>query len=235
MDSFDTVRGQDLRLMNTQHVTHIYHFNIGSLILHIAYEILLESLSFLQDRDFSKQPHAYRQYSFRFILSKPDQIMEGLERLAAALPPAKFEAPCDCEICMLQYPGHRSSAGQVLNYAGHLSNEAATTKAAERTRSIQRDKDHIASMIKSHGNAILKKWRRDQQYRRNTLQRVDTHIYPTRDPLLNMLGTPGSTTNEEVTKNRMALLLPYINLEDLVEDSSVLINLLHNRSNYPPE
>ncbi len=160
--------------------------------------------------------------------------MEGLERLAAALPPAKFEAPCDCEICMLLYAGHRSSAGQVLKYAGHLSNEAATTMAAERTRSIQHDKDHIASMIKRHGNAILKKWRRDQQSRRKTLQRVNTDIYPTRDPLLNMLGTPGSTTNEEVTHNRMALLLPYINLENLVEDSSFLINLLQNRSNYPP-
>lgn len=161
--------------------------------------------------------------------------MEALGKLAAALPPANFEEPCDCDYCMLQYAGHKSSAGQDLKYEGYLSNEAAAKKAAEYTERIQQARDHIAYMTNNHGNAILKKWRRDQQYRRKTLQKVKADIYPTRDPLLNMLGTPNSTSSEDLADNRMALLLPYINLEDLIEDSSHLISLLHNRSRYPPE
>ncbi len=39
MGPFEAVQGRDLRLIDTQHVAHIYHFNIGSLILHIAFEI----------------------------------------------------------------------------------------------------------------------------------------------------------------------------------------------------
>ncbi len=161
--------------------------------------------------------------------------MEGLERFAAALPPTEFEAPCDCDYCMLQYAGHNASADLVLSYAGHLSNEAAAKRAGEYTESIQKNRQHIICMINNHGNAILKKWRRDQQYRRKTLLKVDPSIYPTRNPMLSMLGTPGSTSSEDLTNSRRAFLLPYINLEDLIGDGSNLIKLLHKRCEFPLE
>lgn len=47
--------------------------------------------------------------------------------------------------------------------------------------------------------------------------------------MVTMLGTPISTAKNQLANNRRAFLLPYINLEDLVEDCSNLVKLLHNR------
>ena len=79
----------------------------------------------------------------------------------------------------------------------------------------------------------MKRWRHSEAKRKTYLEKVQPHIYPFSQPLIDIASRVKMLL--EARKHKNAYLLPYINIEDLSKNSTYLIRLLHYRTTLPPE
>lgn len=142
-----------------------------------------------------------------------------------------FQPPCECEICLRQY---RTKDQQDLihwHYLEHVDNPADLAQFF--ARSIEEDRELLYRTIKASGSAILKRWRAGEGKRRQYLVEAQPDIYPHSQPLIDIASRVQKLA--QVRKLRVAYLLPYVNIEDLSQDSANFIRLLHYRTTFPPQ
>ncbi len=145
-----------------------------------------------------------------------------------------FKPPCDCQYCQLQYGNHRSTCEVNLTYIGHVDNRTIATLAMMDMRLIRESIEKIRVMVETRGDLLADRWCRNRRVRKEILLRANKRLYPTRSPLLHQMSPISNLRREDVPKKVVTWLLPYLNIENLVEDASNLLKLIHYRINSEP-
>ena len=146
----------------------------------------------------------------------------------------RFRPPCECQYCQLQYGNHRSTCGVDLTYIGHVDWETIAVLAHMDMESIRRDIEKMRLMVETRGDLLADRWCRNRTVRKKILLRVNERLYPTRSPLLRQMSPISDLRPEDISKKVVTWLLPYLNVENLVEDASNLPKLIHHRINSEP-
>ena len=142
-----------------------------------------------------------------------------------------FQPPCECSICLRQYRTKDQQECIYWHYLKHAQNPANLAQSL--ARSIKEDREFLFEKIISSGTSLLKRWRNSEAKRKVYLEKVQPHIYPFSQPLIDIASR--IKLLPEARKHKNAYLLPYINIEDLSKNSTYLIRLLHYRTTVPPE
>ena len=143
-----------------------------------------------------------------------------------------FKPPCHCAECRLQY--RYTSSGNFPQYAyiGWLEAEEASDTVKTYYCSIVRDCNYLRRTAESHGSLMLQQWCRGSKQRRAILHKAVPDMYGTHNPLMEIVhsldGVEGSLMKQRSYKS--AYMMPYLNVDDLVEDPHRLIGLLHHRT-----
>ena len=156
------------------------------------------------------------------------------EQYAKVLKELDFKPPCRCSICELQYRYNCSENLPIFSYMGELENDEAASLARSHFRFIVDSWNFLRKTILTAGPHILKRWCRSRQSRRLILDKTDTEIHPYHSPVMDLAYKLAGKTIAEQRKHRIAYLLPYVNVEDLVVDPYRFIGLLHHRCGPAP-
>ncbi|KAG7004398.1 hypothetical protein G7Y79_00025g056840 [Physcia stellaris] len=161
-------------------------------------------------------------------MTKHEGALAALQAMREIL---RFSLPCDCDYCLQQYRSYDDQDVIFFAYCGETLEDADVARAAgSHARSISQHRDLLYRLIFFHGDAVARRWRkRTPQKRREFLKQVQPDLYPRKDPQLDLATLMIGKRLSEVRSYRKAYLLPYLNLEELSEDSSKLIRLLHHR------
>lgn len=153
-----------------------------------------------------------------------------------------------CADCVTQFMGgamwdmNRKGFRDII--AGHtIPVEEAKSEARKLAEQAQQDQKYIRNQLMTYGDVILTRWRkRSKQKREALILEARPHIYrqkcvnqhtASRFKQIQSSGTVLTPSSAEEFTNqsiRGALLMPYLNLESLLHDSSRLLGLLHHRS-----
>ena len=146
----------------------------------------------------------------------------------------RFRPPCECQNCQLQYGNHRSTCGVDLTYIGHVDWETIAGLADMDMKLIRRNIAKMRLMVETCGDILADRWCRNRTGRKKTLWRVDERLYPTRSPLIRQTSPISDLRPEDASKKVVTWLLPYLNVESLIEDASNLLKLIHHRIKSEP-
>jgi hypothetical protein len=149
---------------------------------------------------------------------KANEVLQSLQ----------YKMPCACVLCLSQYRLHWEFAPTILAYSGRLTAEDAIVISRYYRQSISRNRELVRTTILSNGDKLLKKWRRSRKAREKSLKKAEPNLYPKRLPLLYLAD---HWTGKKVDQSqRSVCLVPYLNLESLLDDASNLMKLLHYRA-----
>ena len=146
----------------------------------------------------------------------------------------RFRPLCECQYCQLQYGNHRSTCGIDLFYIGHFERETITARAYEYMDYTRKIIEKMRLMVETNGDLLADIRCTNRRVQKEILLRVDESLYRTRSPLLHQLSSVSDLREADVYKNILTWLLPYLNIENLVEDASNLPKLIHHRINSEP-
>ena len=148
-----------------------------------------------------------------------------------------LDIPCSCTECVQQFRSFQPQKIRTFGYRYGLSDLEAFVLAAETTRSISQDWQYLKQHCDLNGNSILKRWKKKSKAERSRLlQQVMPDICPHQWPDASIAAEfclvvqaqcarNGSLVDSNTTlglhkrQYRDRLLLPYVNLEALSNDS----------------
>ncbi|KAF7920587.1 uncharacterized protein EAE97_011480 [Botrytis byssoidea] len=138
---------------------------------------------------------------------------------------------CDAQYRILdQQPMDRMAYAEALNV------HEAKTIAKSYADAIEDDVKYLHRMVAAHGNMIINRWRKKSRDKRTkTLQTAFFRIFPTKWNFVHDHYDHADITWQPMREFREALLVPWLNLETLRDDSYKLLALLHARTKYSPE
>lgn len=142
-----------------------------------------------------------------------------------------FQPPCECNICLRQYRTKYEQNYTLGSYSGRTEDPASLAQSY--AKSIKEDREFLYQKIVTRESSLLKRWRRSEKKRKEYLKKAQPDIYPFSQPLIEI--ATRVVKLEEARKQRMAYLLPYVNIEDLSETPQNFIRLLHHRTAFPPQ
>ncbi|THV48900.1 hypothetical protein BGAL_0222g00200 [Botrytis galanthina] len=159
-----------------------------------------------------------------------------------------FEPPCECSECVQQFLSRKAQEHQTTTYSFALADVEARKKAAEFATDISKNLVYLRQQCQNNGDLIVKRWKKKSRNKREALLRdIDPDLYPHQWPLVHLNKAfqatlpPDDYISAELTLSRYmqgyrnACLLPYINLEGLMENPVTFLSLLQNRTQYSPE
>ena len=146
----------------------------------------------------------------------------------------RFRPPCECQYCQLQYGNHHSTCEVPLTYHGHVDDKTVALLAKADMDLIRGNIEKMRLMVETRGDVLADRWCRNRRVRKEILLKVNERLYPTRNPLLHQMSPTSDLRLEDVYKKVVTWLLPYLNIENLVEDASNLLKLIHYRVNSEP-
>jgi hypothetical protein len=122
-------------------------------------------------------------------------------------------------------------------YKRRLTDHEAQALVRDLTKDIKESRSYLKTQCSKYGASIRSKWTNKRpQKRTELLLEVDNTMYEFQwgeaRHAYNFQNTNLGTVMRDV---RNFNLLPYLNLEALQKDPARLLNLLYNRSHYPPE
>ena len=149
---------------------------------------------------------------------------------------SKFEPPCQCVKCLLQYRAPKEQTSVLFSYQEHRDEDQMLKLIRVYRDSIMENATFLRYHVLTFGDVILRRWRRHGKYdeRKILLKKVDPTIHPINTPLVETATLTVNKKMEERNKYRAAYLLPYLNLESLCSNWGNLVNLLHHRATSPP-
>ncbi|TGO53698.1 hypothetical protein BCON_0119g00220 [Botryotinia convoluta] len=136
----------------------------------------------------------------------------------------------------------------MTTYSFALADVEARQKAAGFATDISKNLVYLRQQCQNNGDSIIKRWKKKSRNKREDLLRdIDPNLYPHRWPLVHLNKAfqakipPDDWISADITLSRYmrghrnACLLPYINLEGLIENPVMFLSLLQNRTQYSPE
>ncbi|KAF7923039.1 uncharacterized protein EAE98_007744 [Botrytis deweyae] len=158
-----------------------------------------------------------------------------------------FEPPCECSECVQQFLSQKVQEHQTT-YSFALSDVEAQQKAGGFATEISRNLVYLRQQCQTNGDSIIKRWKKKSRNKREALLRdIDPNLYPHRWPLAHLnkafqATLPSDywisadiTLSRYMREYRNACLLPYINLEGLIENPVMFLSLLQTRTQHSPE
>ncbi|KAF7936732.1 hypothetical protein BELL_0162g00170 [Botrytis elliptica] len=158
-----------------------------------------------------------------------------------------FEPPCECSECVQQFLSQKVQEHQTT-YSFALSDVEAQQKAGGFATEISRNLVYLRQQCQTNGDSIIKRWKKKSRNKREALLRdIDPNLYPHRWPLAHLNKAFQATLpsdywiSADITPSRYmreyrnACLLPYINLEGLIENPVMFLSLLQTRTQHSPE
>ncbi|KAF7867472.1 uncharacterized protein EAF02_009663 [Botrytis sinoallii] len=159
-----------------------------------------------------------------------------------------FEPPCECSEFVQQFLSQEAQKHQMTTYSFVLADVEARQKAAEFATDISKNLVYLRQQCQNNGDSIIKRWKKKSRNKREALLRdIDPNLYPHRWPLAHLNKAfqatlpPDDWISADITLSRYmreyrnACLLPYINLEGLIENPVMFLSLLQNRTQHSPE
>ncbi|TGO16561.1 hypothetical protein BTUL_0026g00130 [Botrytis tulipae] len=123
-----------------------------------------------------------------------------------------------------------------MAYAEALSVHEAKTIVKSYADAIKDDSKYLQRMVTVHGNTIVNRWKKKScDKRTKTLQTAFPCIFPTKRNFVHVHYDHADITWQPMREFREALLVPWLNLETLRDDSYKLLALLHARTKGLPE
>lgn len=158
------------------------------------------------------------------------------QRLRKTSNNTRFDPVCECGVCCKQYRSVADQDYEQCNYLRHLDSKTASSNAETYAKSILKDVEFLRYCVNTFGDTILKRWRRRMPSKRKELLiQVDSTIYPTNAPLIDLATSRVRKPLTDQHQYRHAYLLPFLNLQSLSQDWGNLVNLLHYRTAYHPD
>jgi hypothetical protein len=163
----------------------------------------------------------------------PEQI------LAAAITVVKSKVrmcppPCACAECETQFYSLFEQKFTCWHYAETLSDAQAKIVIANELDSTRAARAYLAASIEKHGDTILSRWRKRSTNKRAALLQQVEPTLPRKKWTVPRLSYAGTGLEEVREQHRQLFLLPYLDLETLSKDASILFGLLHNRTFFSP-
>ncbi|KAI7349555.1 hypothetical protein KC354_g13173 [Hortaea werneckii] len=197
-----------------------------------------------------KKDHPTRSHSYGSTrIGDPNWVDEANGRTFEVLPNPNCNR--DCVECMPQFCT-AADKRQVIN----ISNATAKEKAKKLATQAEQDRQYLQIKLQQYGDAVKKKWEKLARERRRALiLAAQPSLYQDKWPeLRSMFGYDHKAfgNHEEVwvdvrdtkklqelaargEKFRNGYMVPYLNLETLMDDRSKILSLLHYRSTYKLE
>ncbi|KAI6892664.1 hypothetical protein KC334_g13254 [Hortaea werneckii] len=197
-----------------------------------------------------KKDHPTRSHSYGSTrIGDPNWVDEANGRTFEVLPNPKCNR--DCVECMPQFCTSADKR-QVIN----ISNASAKEKAKKLATQAEQDRQYLQVKLQQYGDAVKKKWEKlGRERRRALILAAQPSLYQDKWPeLRSMFGYDHKAfgNHEEVwvdvrdtkklqelaardEKFRNGYMVPYLNLETLMDDRSKILSLLHYRSAYKLE
>lgn len=135
-----------------------------------------------------------------------------------------------------------------MTYSFALSDVEARKKDGEFATEINRNLAYLRQQCENNGDFIIKRWKKKSCNKRKALLRdIYPNLYLHQWPLAHLNEAfqltlpPGEWIDADITISRCmrgyrnVCLLPYINMEGLIENPVSFLSLLHNRTKYSPE
>ncbi|KAF8858232.1 hypothetical protein BDZ45DRAFT_786060 [Acephala macrosclerotiorum] len=144
--------------------------------------------------------------------------------------------PCECVECSQQYRSFPDQKKFLYVYSKSIGNAEAIRLCDSMVESINKDRLYVQQQLAMHRASIAKRWKKKTLKNREALLKsVDPDMYVRKwhEAWIAYESRYGSWW-EEGRKHRNIHLLPYMSVENLLEDPSRIINLLHHRSMYSP-
>lgn len=158
--------------------------------------------------------------------------VEQYPHVSAATPPTCSRR---CRICSNQY---KALEGRVLDpYARKYNDLDAQESVNEYIRTTEQNLDYVRSSLEAYGNAIHKRWlRRSPDKRAGLLQKAMPEMFTDKRHVARIVLTAGLSANPSALLEaaRKAWLLQYLTVEDLSQDYTKLLALMHVRTSYTP-
>ena len=142
-----------------------------------------------------------------------------------------YAIPCHCPACIRQYVDEEDQEELIAAYHGYLPLDEVSKLSASSVKAIEVDQEYLRSCIKTHQTKILKSWQKSKAKRTMVLREAEPGICPNGNTTIDLgITTPLFTGTETQEPYRKTFMLPYFNLQDLANDYSLFISLLHHRA-----
>ncbi|KAK5123150.1 hypothetical protein LTR85_003348 [Meristemomyces frigidus] len=145
-------------------------------------------------------------------------------------------------------PEHSDTCGQCAKHFRTLSEQAIASRAyadmldyggvhklaANFTGSIFEDLEYLRQKIRSHGDAIVNRWKKKSEtQRRAFVLAIVPDMFEKKAPQPRLAYSGDGWIWKR--QHRNVFLLPYLTVDNICDDKSKLISLLHNRTCYGPQ
>jgi hypothetical protein len=142
--------------------------------------------------------------------------------------------PCTCPDCQTYYYTPKEQEIDRYVYTRITTDSEATAILERYTKEIRDSQQYLRRTVQQHGDEILARWRKRTKAKRAALLSHAEPDLPQHEGFvvdLNNAGTPWQT----IRAHRKYFLLPYLNVDKLVQSPSTLVGLLHTRAKDTPE
>lgn len=137
-----------------------------------------------------------------------------------------------CHLCAQQFYSNTAQLGHGFQYAEALSMDDAARITRKYSKKIHGDLEYLQDMLSKKGNAIVMRWgKKSREWRSSILRKAYPTIHPSRSSALQLYSKADPS---RMIGLHQSLLVPWLNLETLRDDSHKLLALLHARTKLHP-
>ena len=150
--------------------------------------------------------------------------VENFPHKSAASPPT---CSALCQICSTHYLP--LSWQSFTPYATKMPDSKAQDLIQDSIQAVETNLSYLRQTIQSHGDVLLRRWRKRSQTKRAAILRKAMPDMP-RDQWFEARAMSASTVTSEPARSRTAWLLPYLSINALCEQWPRLLALMHART-----
>ncbi|KAK5717500.1 hypothetical protein LTR17_016034 [Elasticomyces elasticus] len=194
---------------------------------------LKDAMNIIQDTCGDEDPTKRDSYAYAGIIPK--------QLASIATPPKCIK---NCRTCRGQYRSLTAQKSIIpRNYDGYCSDAEAAKIIADHKNDTMAKLAEARQLLQDHGDTIKKRFeKRSPEKRGDLIRAAMPDMYPTKwleayyvfDEFAEQKAGPQYRHLERVSR-RKCWLLPYLNIETLINDPTKLLALLHLRANYSLE
>lgn len=162
--------------------------------------------------------------------SVPKVAVAGLTFVAKG----KRQPPCDCVNCSSQFLSMTQQDYDRFRYEPVITPAAAKTVLASFINQIDADRAYLAGLCDQYGNTIISRWRKKSRNKREALLLLADPTIE-KEPWFRLRIEGNILRWQELREYRKSWLLPYMNIEIMKANPSVLLGLLQHRVHHSPE
>lgn len=143
-----------------------------------------------------------------------------------------LQPPCECPDCEHQFRTIADQKRLIFRYRANLSYEEAEAMTTELVSHINRDLSYLRKKCSSHGNIIITRWKKkSREKREKILLAADPTMYLSQWLIpCHLFKFDTDEGWPKIRERHRNILLPYVTIPDLRDDSSKFLSLLLNRT-----